>query len=280
MEIDRYEGKNIGLRQSILKLRQNKKVYIYDTPICKDMKWIQCQEREKAFWDYKINKTNYNPDPKENFVPFFGHWGIESSFFRGKTVLEIGSGPFGFFSVISRINTEYLPDELVIADPLMDFYQKFELSNMIPEKAIRLQARGEQIPFPDSTFDAILTTNTIDHVQDCSIFLREMRRLLKPQGAVFFSIHFIPYCFRALLGPLIINVDRIHNFHFTEHEIIGLFKNNGFRLETAVRMPMHKENYIPADINFIRKCLYFAGFYVMSTFYGVAKVDKDSKCMQ
>jgi hypothetical protein len=47
--------------------------------------------------------------------------------------MEIGSGPFGFFSGISQMNKEHLPENLIVSDSLMDFYQKFDISNLIPE---------------------------------------------------------------------------------------------------------------------------------------------------
>lgn len=45
-----------------------------------------------------------------------------------------------------------------------------------------VQAAGEYLPFPDNTFDLILSHEVIEHVQDDAQTVREMVRVLKPGG--------------------------------------------------------------------------------------------------
>ncbi|MBV6394506.1 MAG: Ubiquinone biosynthesis O-methyltransferase [Anaerolineales bacterium] len=45
-----------------------------------------------------------------------------------------------------------------------------------------LNAAGEAVPFPDSTFDLILSHEVIEHVQDDRAAIQEMTRLLVPGG--------------------------------------------------------------------------------------------------
>lgn len=47
-----------------------------------------------------------------------------------------------------------------------------------------INAAGESIPLPDSTFDLILSHEVIEHVQDDRAAVREMIRVLKPGGRV------------------------------------------------------------------------------------------------
>lgn len=47
-----------------------------------------------------------------------------------------------------------------------------------------VNAAGESIPLPDSTFDLILSHEVIEHVQDDRAAVREMIRVLKPGGRV------------------------------------------------------------------------------------------------
>lgn len=47
-----------------------------------------------------------------------------------------------------------------------------------------INAAGEAIPLPDSTFDLILSHEVIEHVQDDLAAVREMIRVLKPGGRV------------------------------------------------------------------------------------------------
>jgi SAM-dependent methyltransferase len=45
-----------------------------------------------------------------------------------------------------------------------------------------VQGAGEQLPFPDNTFDLILSHEVIEHVQDDRLAVRESIRALKPGG--------------------------------------------------------------------------------------------------
>ena len=264
---------NSDLMESITRLRKNKKVYIYDTPDCPDVKWQQYQEREKAFWTHKINNTSYNPNPESDFSPFLKHWEIDASFFKDKTVLEIGSGPFGFFPAIAGINHAFVPHNLVIVDPLMDFYQQFELSNLIPENAIRIQAPGEKLPLPDNKFDVAVVTNTIDHVENYYDFMNEVNRVLTNNGVLLFSVHTIRRLI-VILKPIIKTIDRNHPHHFSTGSVKKLIKETSFQFLTHTTVPMYKENPIPSGVGIISEIAYLIGFRMMECLYGVAQVIK------
>jgi SAM-dependent methyltransferase len=45
-----------------------------------------------------------------------------------------------------------------------------------------VSAAGEGLPYPDNSFDLILSHEVIEHVQDDSIAIREMVRVLRPKG--------------------------------------------------------------------------------------------------
>jgi SAM-dependent methyltransferase len=48
------------------------------------------------------------------------------------------------------------------------------------------------LPFPDASFDLILATDIIEHVDDDALALREMRRVLKPDGRVLVTVPAFP----------------------------------------------------------------------------------------
>jgi SAM-dependent methyltransferase len=60
---------------------------------------------------------------------------------------------------------------------------------------------GETFPFDDGTFDCLLHTEVLEHIYHPGQFLAECRRVLKPSGAMFFSVpfqaryHYIPHDF-------------------------------------------------------------------------------------
>jgi SAM-dependent methyltransferase len=47
-----------------------------------------------------------------------------------------------------------------------------------------LNAEGESVPLPSSTFDMILSHEVIEHMQDDRLAIREMIRILKPGGRI------------------------------------------------------------------------------------------------
>ena len=53
-------------------------------------------------------------------------------------------------------------------------------------------ADGQRLPFADASFDRIICTETLEHVADAQLALREMARVLKPGGRVAVSVpHFL-----------------------------------------------------------------------------------------
>jgi SAM-dependent methyltransferase len=50
------------------------------------------------------------------------------------------------------------------------------------------------LPVDDQSFDAVLSTQVLEHVQDPRVYLRECRRVLRPGGRLLLSTHgFFPY---------------------------------------------------------------------------------------
>jgi ubiquinone/menaquinone biosynthesis C-methylase UbiE len=48
---------------------------------------------------------------------------------------------------------------------------------------------GQSLPFPDDSYDAALSTWTLCTVPDAAVALAELRRVLKPGGALHFAEH-------------------------------------------------------------------------------------------
>lgn len=58
---------------------------------------------------------------------------------------------------------------------------------------------GDIFPFADSSFENVFHTEVIEHIYDTRVFLSECKRVLKQNGAMFFTVpfqaryHYIPY---------------------------------------------------------------------------------------
>jgi SAM-dependent methyltransferase len=48
---------------------------------------------------------------------------------------------------------------------------------------------GRRLPFPDAAFDAVFSSNVLEHVQDLDALLGEIQRVLRPGGL---SLHLMP----------------------------------------------------------------------------------------
>lgn len=52
------------------------------------------------------------------------------------------------------------------------------------------------VPMPDGSFDLVLSTQVLEHVEDPDLYLRECRRLMRPGGSLVLSTHGIMYYHR------------------------------------------------------------------------------------
>jgi SAM-dependent methyltransferase len=99
--------------------------------------------------------------------------------------LEVGAG--------TGINLELWPDSvesLVLSEP--DRHMAAQLRKHVARSgrpAQVVEAPGERLPFDDASFDSIAMTLVLCTAPDPPAVLREVRRVLKPQGRVLFLEH-------------------------------------------------------------------------------------------
>lgn len=109
---------------------------------------------------------------------------------KGKKLLEIGSG-VGAFLITAR--KEYGIDSYGI-EPSSDEFSSFNevsnallLENGVPGGIIT-KGNAEKLPFDDSSYDLIYSSNVIEHVNNPYEVMRESLRVLKPGGYLQFVI--------------------------------------------------------------------------------------------
>ena len=72
---------------------------------------------------------------------------------------------------------------------------------------------GAVIPFPDATFDYVLCTEVLEHVENPGELIAEMRRVLRPGGLI---VATVPFSARVHHAP--------HDFHrYTRYRLASLF---------------------------------------------------------
>jgi len=100
-------------------------------------------------------------------------------------VLEIGGGTGANLSLYGpRV------ESLTVTEP--DNAMLRRLDRKVREQAPLtkvLRARAEELPFPDDSFDTIVSTLVLCGVDDQELSLREVRRVLRPGGRFMFMEH-------------------------------------------------------------------------------------------
>jgi SAM-dependent methyltransferase len=103
---------------------------------------------------------------------------------RGLTV-EIGSG--------TGLNLPYYPadlDDLVLAEPDRSMHSRLEKRLSRSGRYARLvEAPAEQLPFPDRSVDTVVSTFVLCTVDVPELALREIARVLRPDGQFLFLEH-------------------------------------------------------------------------------------------
>ncbi len=190
-------------------------------------RWGRAQERERFFWEEDWKREHDHLKEAASI-----YWGthranLESAVTLGPgtRLLEIGCGASPF---IDHIPT----GKRFVLDPLMRFYSSsFGLSDGIAG----VRGVGEALPFPEESFDVVITTNTLDHVREPSCFLAEVRRVLRKDGVLYLTVD----CHNALvkgyrdLKEGLGRGDACHPFCFTASEARRTVEASGLRIVSA-----------------------------------------------
>jgi SAM-dependent methyltransferase len=111
---------------------------------------------------------------------------LDENEFTGLKVLDIGSGPFPSSLTFKNCETFSL-------DPLMDAYIAAGYPIHCYEQRGRfVKSMAESMPFEDGFFDAVISVNAIDHVNDFEATAKEIKRVLKPGGRFRMHVHYHP----------------------------------------------------------------------------------------
>lgn len=122
--------------------------------------------------------------------------------FTSGEVLDVGGGNF----------YEYLPSTITfntwtVIEPALGIPFR-----RIDERIILQSGRGEELPYPDNSFDTVLSIQVLEHVEDPYAVLSEMLRVLRPGG---FLVVMVPQTSCLHLAPQ-------HYYNFTKYWLLKL----------------------------------------------------------
>lgn len=132
-------------------------------PTLKDsalLTWIELHQKPKYLADLKLGSTSLS----------------------GK-VLDVGAGPLPSGLAFEGI-------ELYCLDPIYADYLAAGYPLHYYPRTRFMNAPSEQIPAEDGFFDAVISVNAIDHVDDFHRTAQELQRVLKPGGKLAMHVHY------------------------------------------------------------------------------------------
>lgn len=122
-------------------------------------------------------------------------------YISGKT-LDLGAGSAKYRDMIKPKTSEYLAFD------------------MVPGKNIDIVGNVLDLPFLDNTFDTVISTQVLEHVEKPWVMVKEIYRVLKPGGICILTTPFLtPY-----------HPDPADFFRYTLQGVKSLFQNEGFKI--------------------------------------------------
>lgn len=183
-------------------------------------RWSKAQDYEKDWWNHQQNTLDltiyqYYAEDIQQFLQ--GILSVNDDTY----ILEIGSGPVG---ILTFLKSSYR----YALDPLEHYYSTVPAFVEFRDPHVHYHnGKGEQLPFPDAQFDFIIMDNVLDHCENPDQVMKEMTRVLKPNGIVFFRQN-VYHHWGAFVRWLMefFEIDRGHPFTFTRASLQQLLKRH------------------------------------------------------
>ena len=176
---------------------------------------------------------------------------------NGKRILDIGCG-FGWHA---KMFNDYGADVtgLDFSKEKLEIFEKLTVGR---ENITWVYGSAFNIPLKSNFFDVVFMNQTIHHLIDPDLALREAHRVLKENGLIFISdsnrlnLYYTQHRFRKRIGT---DKEFRHHYYmnfFTHYEITKILQKNGFK-DVKICCPGDNFNKIYSIINVpILKTLY------------------------
>lgn len=170
-----------------------------------------------------------------------GSWRDELLSTLSGSVLEIGAGTGVNLARYSSAVTKLALSE---PDPHMRAKLEQKVSRSADSARVRVHdAGGELLPFPNDTFDAVVSTLVLCSVEHPQTVVREAKRVLKPGGALVFLEHVAAeegsprFAWQRRIEPFWVVL--AHGCHLTRRTLQTI-EESGFVLQRVERASMRK----------------------------------------
>ncbi len=115
-------------------------------------------------------------------------WGIDLDWFKGKGCLDAGCGGGRFLVALARLGAKHVCGLDISEEALAAARNRVD-SRGLGDRVETRAGSVLEIPYPDATFDYVVSSGVIHHTHDPAQAFRELVRVLKPGGKLFLSVY-------------------------------------------------------------------------------------------
>jgi ubiquinone/menaquinone biosynthesis C-methylase UbiE len=108
-------------------------------------------------------------------------------------------------------------------------------SRRLGDRATFLAAEAQHLPFGDARFQLVTTTNALHYFPDASGVLREIRRVISPDGDLIITDWCRNYVWMKILNRVLPWTQHAHVHTFTTNELNASLSEAGFRIVSNTR---------------------------------------------
>ena len=190
---------------------------IYVNPIEKASKINKAYSQRRSVDASTIRKTRLSASQSQV--------GLIKQYRNGAHLLDIGCGE-GFF-LFNASRAGYTTKGIELSQDAAE-YARREFGSDVEAKPF------EELRFPENHFDVITLWQVLEHVPYPLMILKEVYRILKPEGLLALSTPDIEGLPARILGRRWWNIRRLHINQFTTKTLMTTLKNIGFKNISSV----------------------------------------------
>jgi SAM-dependent methyltransferase len=133
---------------------------------------------------------------------------------RGR-LLDVGCGDKPYEHLFRPYVAEYIG---------IEHQPTFHVTSAASRDKADVHYEGSTLPFPDASFDTVLSVQVLEHTPDPATLLAEMARVMTPDGLLILTA---PFSFRLHEEP--------HDYYrFSRHGLVSLCTRSGLEIEELV----------------------------------------------
>ena len=196
-------------------------------------RWEVAQEYEQHYWQELADRISTGAQEQLDWYKWRADQlakRLEESGYARLTdgtadMVEIGCGPIG-------VSAYFPARQRVCVDPLEHYYgSQPVLSALRNPRVDYRRGVGEALPLDDQSCDLAVIENCIDHTRDMDAVMREVRRVLRPDGVLYLTVNArtpVGFVVHRMLSNL--RIDAGHPHTFTRGKVARFLESNGFTL--------------------------------------------------